>query len=92
MARTKQTARCSLVTPAPRRAPIKKSRKSGKGRQRSASAESVDINTDQFSVKFEDQPECEKRAIDFKVVECSRCGAFLNSHSRVVEPENVSKK
>ncbi len=47
----------------------------------------MNINTEQFSVKFEDQPECERRSVEYRVVECKGCSAFLSSHSQIIEGE-----
>lgn len=38
-------------------------------------------------MKFDNQKECEAKAIPFAVVECPKCGAYLNSHSVIIEKE-----
>lgn len=93
MARTKQTARYAVARPVPRRQIIQAAGRANrsKSRSRSPSAESQrsnDINTQQFSVKFDNQKECEAKAIPFIVVECPKCGAYLNSHSVIIEKES----
>jgi hypothetical protein len=89
MARTKQTARYSTAMAVPRRQ-IRKANPRKGSRSRSPSEEShrsAEINTQQFSVKFDNQKECESKAIPFKVIECPKCGAFLNSLSVIIEKE-----
>lgn len=39
-------------------------------------------------MKFDNQKECEKKAIPFKVVECPKCGAYLNFLSNIKEKES----
>ncbi len=91
MARTKQTARYAIApTSVQRSRPINPVARNRNSRSRSSSSESQkgsQINAQQFSVKFDNQKECEKKAIPFKVIECPKCGAFLNSLSIIIEKE-----
>lgn len=41
----------------------------------------------QFSVKFDNQPDCEKKAIKGKLFECNNCKAYLSSSSELQKIE-----
>jgi hypothetical protein len=42
------------------------------------------INTQQFSVKFDDQDDCEKKCIEANRIECLDCGAILTAQSSII--------
>lgn len=92
MARTKQTARlCAQFIPrmsAPgniKRKSTGGAKRRGRGANRSASADSssseVDVTRQQFSLKFDDQPNCEKNSIKAPIFECRSCSAILSHFS-----------
>ena len=60
MARTKQTARKSVAQMVPRRQLVaqKIARKAVKARNNESDSEPEDANTQQFSLKFDDQEKC----------------------------------
>jgi hypothetical protein len=59
----------------------------GRGGNRSASSDSssseVDVTRQQFSLKFDDQPNCEKKAIKAPTFECTNCKAILSHFSEL---------
>lgn len=88
MARTKQTARlCAQYVPRQSGPinPANRSRKRKGGRSRSASSESEgpDVTHQQFSLKFDNQPECERKAIKGPRFECKNCQAILSHYSEL---------
>lgn len=97
MARTKQTARCAIVQKGPR-VPMQARGSMGtfKNRRRSRSSspdieaeeENDHINTQQFSVKFDDQPACEQKSLKYSIVECKNCHAFISSFSKIEEKKS----
>jgi hypothetical protein len=77
MARTKQTARFSKAKKEKKSKRDRDNRSRSRSRSRSRergrsnskeSHKSVEINTEQFSVKFDNQKECERNAVPFEVV------------------------
>jgi hypothetical protein len=97
MARTKQTARCSIVQkdsrgakqPMGSMATFKNRRKSrSSSPEIDAEEENGHINTQQFSVKFDDQPACEQKSLKYSIVECKTCHAFLSSFSKIEEKKS----
>ena len=91
MARTKQTARlCAQFIPRMSAPGSFKKKNAGRGRgigNRSASSDSlsseVDVTRQQFSLKFDDQPACQKRAIKALTFECTSCRAILSHFSEL---------
>jgi hypothetical protein len=53
------------------------------------------LDTQQFSIKFDDQAECEKKAVTSKFLRCGECEAILTGQSKILtktEYENLKKE
>ena len=48
-----------------------------------SSVASIDVARQQFSLKFDNQPDCEKKAIKAPRFECKRCKAILSHFSEL---------
>ena len=91
MARTKQTARlCAQFVPRTSAPGSIKRKSAGRGRGRGArsasvdsSSSEVDVTKQQFSLKFDDQPNCEKKAIKVPTFECKNCKAIMSHFSEL---------
>lgn len=77
MARTKQTARRTCAGKAPRRI-VNSGIEIEESSQKAA-------NTDQFSLKFDDQEKCEKEAVSHEMRRCDKCEAFLTAQSLIIK-------
>lgn len=69
-----------------------------KKRSRSASSSSsssemsqIDVSKQQFSLKFDNQPECEKKAIKAPRFECKNCKAIFSHFSEIEKNEERSR-
>ena len=88
MARTKQTARKTTVQMVPRAQLIKKMKKrtleSGRVVEEEVEEELDEIvNTQQFSLKFDDQKKCEEGAVEQPLIACKGCQAYYTIQSEV---------
>lgn len=91
MARTKQTARKSVAQMVPRKQLAaqmiaRKRAPTFKAATKAVEADNDDspIGFSQFSLKFDDQKEIEKKAVEAKLVRCTNCQAILTSQSTII--------
>ena len=51
----------------------------------------VEMNTNQFSLRFDDQEKCEKEATDHEMHRCENCESFLTSQSQITKKAEYSE-
>ena len=84
MARTKQTARRTCANTAPRMP-------TNTGGGMNNMEPENNANTDQFSLRFDDQEKCEKEATDHEMHRCENCESFLTSQSQITKKAEYSE-
>lgn len=90
MARTKQTARKSTAQKVPRKqlAAQMIARRTAPGFKAATKAveadEKEELGFSQFSLKFDDQKEIEKKAVKAELVRCRNCQAILTVQSKIL--------
>jgi hypothetical protein len=87
MARTKQTARKTMITQTvPRRTvfhPVEGMKEE---------ADQVIGNTQQFSLRFDDQDKCESQAVENKLIACRVCGVYCTAQSTILSLSDYKQK
>lgn len=102
MARTKQTARMAYVGKgcvggkgAKGKVGGGKGDRGGKVAKSSSPAADEDhpgVSTQQFSVKFDDQPKCEQQMVEGKLITCTNCPAILTAQNKIHTVEEYAAK
>ena len=96
MARTKQTARKALVgiqrIQFATKTVVQRARNNKAGNVSDSESIADFVNTQQFSLKFDDQDKCEKEAVEIKLHACKNCEAYFTSQSSILSKEEYKNK